>query len=398
MNESVLNFLMPNIYRFFLNVTIQHVCHHFNNGLSLTFLEFERDIDDIFEEINAYILQFTTRSDTPTNHEKHWIFGATFTVVSGLVTAYRIYKSYTFSKNVQQTLSYISDKKRHFQQNVLSNKRYILSLVEITSCNFKDVLSDIAKLKSDTNNNFDRYLHRLMHTSADSIFYKNDVLHYVNILHYLDHDLVTHNNRIEMIKTTLHIKCRNLISGLHILAKNSIPESILHADVFSNILCGVSQYLDNVYTLLYGTSVNPYYSMNVIKSFNLINMLYMTISLPIMSLYGPFSYHLPTNMSDRKNISSSYTKLQISHPYLLLGDDQFALLNSNFDQQVVQYNHMYVQTKPILLFRRTDKNCYINIIEHAPAKTITSTCIPSSTITKSMYMPPWLPPVISSTY
>ncbi len=35
---------------------------------------------------------------------------------------------------------------------------------------------------------------------------------------------------------------------------------------------------------------------------------------------------------------------------------------------------MYVQTEPILLFRRTDKNCYINIIEHAPAKTITSTC------------------------
>ncbi len=27
-----------------------------------------------------------------------------------------------------------------------------------------------------------------------------------------------------------------------------------------------------------------------------------------------------------------------------------------------------------MLFRRTDKNCYINIIEHAPAKTITSTC------------------------
>ncbi len=35
---------------------------------------------------------------------------------------------------------------------------------------------------------------------------------------------------------------------------------------------------------------------------------------------------------------------------------------------------MYVQQEPLLLFRKMDKNCYINIIEHAPAKTITSTC------------------------
>ncbi len=35
---------------------------------------------------------------------------------------------------------------------------------------------------------------------------------------------------------------------------------------------------------------------------------------------------------------------------------------------------MYVKAEPILLLRRTDKNCYINIIEHAPPKTITSTC------------------------
>ncbi len=265
----------------------------------------------------------------------------------------------------------------------MSNKRYLISLAEITSSNFKDVRSDIAKLKSNTNNKFDRYLHRLMYTSADSIFHKKYVLHYINILHHLDYDLVTHNNRIECIKTSLHMKYRNFISGPHIIAKNQIPESILHADVFYNILRGVSQYLlkDNVYTLLYGTSVNPYYSMNVVKRFILNNVLYMTISLPLehhrapfMSLYGLFSYYLPTNMSDRKNISSSYTKLQISHTYSLLGDDQFALLNSNFDQQVVQYDHMYVQTEPILLFRRTDKNCYINIIEHALAKTVTSTC------------------------
>ncbi len=58
-----------------------------------------------------------------------------------------------------------------------------------------------------------------------------------------------------------------------------------------------------------------------------------------------------------------------------MGEEQYALLdNINFDWQVVQYDHMYVQQEPLLLFRHIDKNCYINIIEHAPAKTFTSTC------------------------
>ncbi len=139
----------------------------------------------------------------------------------------------------------------------------------ITSSNFKDVHADISELKSDTNNKFDTYLTQLMHTSADSIFYKNYVLYYINVLHHLDHDLVAHYNRIERIKSVLHLKCRNFIFGLHILANNRIPESILHADVFSNVLLGISQYLlkENVYSLLYGSSVNPYYNMNIVKSF-----------------------------------------------------------------------------------------------------------------------------------
>ncbi len=107
MDESVLRYTMPNVYKLFFNVTIQHVRHHFNNGLCLTFLKFEHDIDDILGEINASIPQFTTRSDTPTKREKRWIFGAAFTVISGLDTVYRIYKSYTFRKNMQRTLHYI---------------------------------------------------------------------------------------------------------------------------------------------------------------------------------------------------------------------------------------------------------------------------------------------------
>ncbi len=122
------------------------------------------------------------------------------------------------------------------------------------------------------------------------------------------------------------MKCRNFISGLHILTSNCIPESIVYDVVFSNTLHVVSQYLlkDNVYTLLYGTAVNPYYGMNIGKSFIINGALFIPISLPlkhhrehIVSLYGQFSYYLPTNMSDKKNLSSCYTKLQVSHPYLL---------------------------------------------------------------------------------
>ncbi len=45
------------------------------------------------------------------------------------------------------------------------------------------------------------------------------------------------------------------------------------------------------------------------------------------------------------------------------------------DRNTIQYDHMYVQTTPLLLFRRTNKNCYVNIIEHAEAKVIASTCM-----------------------
>ncbi len=131
MNGSGLDYMMPNVYRLFLNITIQHVRHRFNHSLRSTFFEFEGDIDQIFDEINAYIPQFTTKSDTTTRREKRWIFGRAFMIVSGLVTAYRIYKSYTFRRNVQHTLSYFLSNQRHYQQNILSNKKYLFSLAEM---------------------------------------------------------------------------------------------------------------------------------------------------------------------------------------------------------------------------------------------------------------------------
>ncbi len=49
----IMRALTPNVYRLFLNITIQHVRLRLNNSLSSSFMGFEKDIDDIFGEINA---------------------------------------------------------------------------------------------------------------------------------------------------------------------------------------------------------------------------------------------------------------------------------------------------------------------------------------------------------
>lgn len=50
---------------------------------------------------------------------------------------------------------------------------------------------------------FATYLSKLMHTTADSVFYKNYLLYYINILHRSDHDLIVHNNQVEQMKSII---------------------------------------------------------------------------------------------------------------------------------------------------------------------------------------------------
>ncbi len=76
---------------------------------------------------------------------------------------------------------------------------------------------------------------------------------------------------------------------------------------------------------------------------------------PIMSIYSLHSYYMTTNMTYFKKPRSAYTRLEISHPYLLLSDDsyllltgdQFALFDDSMDRNNIQYVHMYVQTTRI---------------------------------------------------
>ncbi len=138
----------------------------------------------------------------------------------------------------------------------------------------------------------------------------------------------------------MYNKCQRFISGLHILARNRIPESIIHGDVLSNILLRISDHVrkSDKYRLLYGTKANPYYSLVIATSFIMNNKLYITIILPlwlansqIMSLYSMTSYYIPVNMSDYKEQTGSYSKLQVISPYLLIRNDKYAYLDYDFE-------------------------------------------------------------------
>ncbi len=189
----------------------------------------------------------------------------------------------------------------------MTNKGNLLSLAEITSDNFKDIKKDFHNLQGSTLGKFDEYLTSILHSYADTIFYRNYLFFYTNVIHKLDHDLNLINNKIERAKTNLYIKCRSLVSELHVLANNKIPESILHADILANILFAITKELqhNNRYSLLYGSEVNAYYHMPLVRRFIINDVLFMTFMLPlrhseapVLSIYKLNSQFLPTNMSD----------------------------------------------------------------------------------------------------
>ena len=315
----------PVVYKLFLNVTIQYMNIRFSRTTHNSTIEFEREIDYVLDEVNSYIPRFTTRSATPNRREKRAVLAALFTIGSGLFSAWRFYKDYTFKRNLKRTLHYILNENSRFRAGILSNRQNLLSLADITASNFKDLHAKFADLKSITMQNFRHYTESLINTNSDVLFYRNYLLYYIDTLGKVNSDLALYTSRLDTAKSILYTKCRTFISGLHTLAENKIPESILHADVFNNILKSVGRILhhDTDYELLYGDTVNPYYHMQIVKSFIINNALYMNIMLPlkhfkipIMNLYNLKSHYLPTNMSTDLKEYGSYTKLDIAYPYI----------------------------------------------------------------------------------
>ncbi len=79
-------------------------------------------------------------------------------------------------------------------------------------------------------------------------------------------------------------------------------------------------------------------------------------------------------MSDDKKATGSYTQLQIDHKNITVKWNQFSVLDNDFTHTTLQHNHLHVQTKPLLLFKRSVPNFFIAILNHASVKIITDTC------------------------
>jgi hypothetical protein len=205
------------------------------------------------------------------------------------------------------------DKQNEFKQVILTNYRNLLSLADITAINFRKLRGDFTILRSYVQNKFASYGNTMLQIHSQSIYHKHFGIYFTNILQKVNHDLNHYNSKLHTSKSLLYTKARSFVSGLHILAENKLPESILHANVFSNILHGITHELtkESDYTLLYGSEVNPYYHMPIAKSFIIDHVLYISImrhrSTPIMRLYSDVSHYLPTNMSSPKKTYGSYT-------------------------------------------------------------------------------------------
>ncbi len=132
-----INAYKPDIFKMHLNITIQYIKIRFAEYIRLSSAKFGKEIDFILSETNAYILRIVPRSDTPVNHEKRAILAALFTVGSGLFSAWRFYKDYTFKRNLRWMLHHILNDHKHFRQGILSNRRNLVSLADITASNFR---------------------------------------------------------------------------------------------------------------------------------------------------------------------------------------------------------------------------------------------------------------------
>ncbi len=90
---------------------------------------------DILTETNAYIPRFITKSDKFTDREKRYIIAGLLTLGSGLFSAWRLYKDWTFKRNLKRTLHYILNEGESFRRGILTNICSLLALAGIKHSN-----------------------------------------------------------------------------------------------------------------------------------------------------------------------------------------------------------------------------------------------------------------------
>ncbi len=208
------------------------------------------------------------------------------TLGSGLFSAWRFYEDWTFTRNLKRTLHYILNEGESFRKGILTNRHSLLALADITHSNFHKMHHKFIGLANKISIHFHHFTNSLIPSNRDTVFYQNYLQYYMNTMDKVNTELENYNNEMQMAKSILYTKTRTFVSGLHILAENKIPESILHANVFKNILVTVQDQLElsKEYTLLYGSTVNSYYHMGIANGFILNNILYINLLLPLEHL------------------------------------------------------------------------------------------------------------------
>ncbi len=156
----------PDIFKMHLNITIQYINIRFAEYIRISSTKFEKEIDFILNETNAYIPRFVTHTDMPVNREKQAILVALFTVGSGMFSAWCFYKDYTFKCNLRQMLHHILNDHKHFGQVTLSNRRNLVSLADNTASNFKFLHEKFEGLRNITFEYFQSYTSFLIATNG----------------------------------------------------------------------------------------------------------------------------------------------------------------------------------------------------------------------------------------
>ena len=373
----------PVLYHYLLNITLHYMQVRFIIGLHSATQDFDTKIESLFKDINAYIPRFVTSTGVSGRRSKRIAITTLLGAASGLFTAWRIYKDYQFKQNLRRTLRHLVSNDHKFRDGIINNHRNLVSLAEITHSSFRKAFGKIDSLK--------RYMDMRFHKqSVINLKFANDIdflrryqTYYLSTVMKFSHDMAVYRSKHESARVLLHAKAKEFIQGLHTLALNRLPETIVSPSQLKNILTHIEFALksDQMYDLLYGTDVSIYYHIDIVRSFILNNVLYITViiplirlSTPVMTLYRVETFYMPTNMAISKAKFGSYSKLHIPHSYLLLNNFQYAYLASDFSRNTMQFDNLYVPKHPILLFELSYRTCIIDILEHAKVDVLIQTC------------------------
>ncbi len=385
LNRLNLNEFDKYLYGAYLNITVIYKKARFATYLQSNMKTLDARIDTVFNELNAYIPRFETMSHDaqPNLQEKRAIFSTLLTLLSTSFSVWKFYRDYRYKQHLKKTLRYILQDNHQYKKGIATSQSGLITLAEVTGSTFRKQESELKSLQSHMRHHFKLLYEQSLFRYRYQISTRHFLYHYVNYMDKLDFELDGFKNALQTTTTILYMQARTFVSGLHVLSEHRLPESIIHADTLTYILTSVDNSLakNAMYSLLYGKSVYPYYSLPIASSFIVDNVLYMTLTLPLkrrntklMSLFKLNSHFLPVNMSGLITHSGSYTKLQLSSQYIAFNEQYYVELDFDFEKFAIKYSNLYVPRDYTLLNTNRTQNCIMNILDRQEPDTIVNTC------------------------